>query len=402
MSMMFIHASRDTCYALTGACQKMRILMILRRFEPTEASLYSPMYFFCQKLAEMGHEIHILTPSEEKQDTKRMVKNFYIHYVKKPKARILTTPLFFTHIIQIVLENKIDVLYSHISGIYGLMVGSVGLFLRKPTFHWHCGFEAHFARGKSLFQRLRSYYLLAIAFKLVRTVITCTNATKQHYIKFFKIPPNKIEIMPNSVDTDLFNPEKNSKETLIKHNLVGKRVILFVHRLSSSRGPEYLIKALPHMMKDGYEDFHCIMIGSGSQLGELKELAKRIGVSDKVTFTGALPNIEIPKYMAASDVFVCPSISEGFGRVIIEAMACKKPIIATRTGGIPEVAPDGEVAILVPPKDPVAIAKAIERILGDQSFAERLSTEAYNRAQRLYSTENVAKRFIEIISKRNN
>ena len=377
----------------------MKILMVFSRFDPTEASLYSPMYFFCQKIAEMGHEVHVLTASETEQQTKRLARNLYVHYIKNPEARILTPPLYLTQITLIVLRNRIDVLYSHISSVQGLTVAFVGLLLRKPTFHWHCGFEAYFAVGKPLFQRLRSYYVLATVFKLAKTVITCTNAAKQHYIKFFHVLPNKIEIMPNSVDMNLFNPEVSGKEVVYKHRLGGKRVILFVHHLSPRKGPEYMIKALPYLIENGYRDVHCIMAGNGPQLKELEELAKEIGVADNVTFTGALPNIEVPHYMAAAAVFVCPSVYEEFGRVIIEAMASEKPIVATCTGGIPEVAPDGEVAILVPTKNPVAIAKAIERILGDKNLAEELSTNAYRRAKRLYSTEQVARRFIEIVSK---
>ena len=95
-------------------------------------------------------------------------------------------------------------------------------------------------------------------------------------------------------------------------------------------------------------------------------------ISDCVRMVGIRPASEIPLWMNAADVLVLPSLSEGRPNVVLEAMACEVPVVATAVGGTPELVKDGEVGFLVPPKDPAAIAEKILLLLGDKGLRERL------------------------------
>ena len=379
---------------------KMRILMLLSKYGRKETTLYGPLVDFCEELADLGHKIYVLTKLRNNShvNTKKN-ESIDLNYVKLPKNklyRLFQFLLFLIKSIEIIKKENIDVIYSHIYGFYGLINVLGGLLTNRLRIHWHCGFVGHFRRKMTKKEVFLGYVPLQLTMKFVDCLITGVEATKRHYSEFFGIL-NKIQLMPNGVSVKRFNPNISTEELVYKFKLIGKKKILYVHRLASRKGPEYLIKAM-ELIKTQIRNCILILVGDGPQREQLEQLTKKRGLEKDIIFTGKIPNADIPKFLALADVFVVPSTEEGFSRALAEAMACKKPIVATNVGGNPEVAPDGKVAILVPPRDPDTLAKAIIRILIDKDLAEYLSRNGYKRAINKYSQEKVAKRFIEIIS----
>ena len=125
--------------------------------------------------------------------------------------------------------------------------------------------------------------------------------------------------------------------------------------------------------------------GHMSYIRELKELAEGLGIADRVIFTGF--RTDMPDVMASLDILVSASWAEPFGRVIIEAMAAGKPVIATMAGGAPEIVQDGITGILVPPRDPQAIARAALHILQDDKIRQKMSRAGQRRVQKHFSLD---------------
>ena len=148
------------------------------------------------------------------------------------------------------------------------------------------------------------------------------------------------------------------------------RVVLTVGRLSHEKGQTHLIRALPQMR----EIARLVIVGDGPDRGALECAGRAQGLPRPVIFAGAASRVG--PFYAMADVFVLPSLSEGSPNALLEAMACGLPIVATRVGGVPEIAVDGETALLVPPEDPVALARAIDRLLRDRPLAARLGSAA--------------------------
>jgi glycosyltransferase involved in cell wall biosynthesis len=143
----------------------------------------------------------------------------------------------------------------------------------------------------------------------------------------------------------------------------------------------FVIGAAPHRAKD-YE-------------GELRALAQDLGIADRVIFTGFRPNV--PDMLELLDVVVHASIApEPFGRVIAEAMAMKRPIIATLGGGPTEIIDDGRTGFLVPPRDPEALAKRIIMLLEDPALAERIADAGYRDARERFAADVHAKRVQQV------
>ena len=124
-----------------------------------------------------------------------------------------------------------------------------------------------------------------------------------------------------------------------------------------------------------------LLVGDGPERPALERKAERIGVGDRVRFLGFFSHDRVPAAMAHADVLVLPSVYEELGTVLLEAMWAGLPIVASRTGGIPDVIEDGVNGLLVPPGEPEVLARAIDRVLADRGLAYRLSEGAQARAK---------------------
>jgi len=137
-----------------------------------------------------------------------------------------------------------------------------------------------------------------------------------------------------------------------------------------------------------------VIIGEGSERNYLKNLIKEKGIKNKVFLTGSLDNAW--KYLKAFDVFVLPSVKEGFPWTILEAMAAKLPIVATNVGAIPEIIESGKNGFMVQPKDPEAIKKAIEEILSNDKLQQELGIQAHQTVLFKYDLDRMVKQIEEL------
>jgi glycosyltransferase involved in cell wall biosynthesis len=162
----------------------------------------------------------------------------------------------------------------------------------------------------------------------------------------------------------------------------GERLIVNVAALTAHKGQRYLLDAVPQV-RAAHPDARLVIFGEGELRAALEEQARALGLGDGVVFAGFRPPDEIPSILKAADLFVLSSFEEGLGTSLFDAMAAGTPIVATRAGGIPEIVRDGETGLLVPPRDPAALAAAINRVLGDAALAQRLAEAAgrYVRAE---------------------
>jgi glycosyltransferase involved in cell wall biosynthesis len=138
-----------------------------------------------------------------------------------------------------------------------------------------------------------------------------------------------------------------------------------------------------------------VLVGDGELRLELERRAAELEIADRVTFTGARE--DVPELLASFDVFAHPSLFEGFCLAVLEAQAAGVPVVATPVGGIPETVVDGETGLLVPTRDPAALAAAIRRLLEDREFAQRLADAARLSARR-YSTERMVEETLKVYS----
>jgi len=176
-------------------------------------------------------------------------------------------------------------------------------------------------------------------------------------------------VIRNGVDTGLFH-ETEREETRRKFGLTG-HLLASVGNLVPLKGHDLVIRALAAL-----PDTSLIIAGGGALLGDLERLAKEVGVSERVRFLGAVPQPALPEIYSAADALVLASSHEGLPNVIMEAIACGTPVIATKVGGIPEILTSHEAGILLEERSDTAIAEAVKALwtsLPDRSVTQALA-----------------------------
>ncbi|HET7725527.1 MAG TPA: glycosyltransferase, partial [Propionibacteriaceae bacterium] len=198
---------------------------------------------------------------------------------------------------------------------------------------------------------------------------------------------------PCGVDLGLFGDGSASEPT------GGRRRIAAVGRLVRRKGVDLVIGALARLRDAGVDDVELHIVGgpSGSsalsedpEARRLQEVARSLGVLDRVVFRGQLPQAEMPAMLRSCTAVVCAPWYEPFGIVPLEAMACRVPVVVAAVGGLQDSVSDGVTGIHVPPKDEDAIADAVRRLLDDPALVARMGAAGRRRVERGYSWDHVA------------
>jgi glycosyltransferase involved in cell wall biosynthesis len=159
-----------------------------------------------------------------------------------------------------------------------------------------------------------------------------------------------------------------------------------VGRLALQKGQRHLIAAMPSLL-ERVPRAHAVIAGSGDLQAYLQDLSEEVGVAERVHVLG--PRKDVPALMHAIDVFAMPSIWEGFGLVLLEAMAAGRAIVASRVATIPEVVVDGETGLLVPPGEPLALAEALAQLADQPALGGRLGEAGRERLRRHFSVDKM-------------
>ena len=227
-------------------------------------------------------------------------------------------------------------------------------------------------------------------------VATVCHAFARELAKSTKIPEERIFVQHNAIRPQ---PKPSDAEVSELKRTVGMaehdRLIISIGRLSKEKAHGVLIEAF-RLLRATNPDLSCrlVIVGDGPERANLETAARASGQNDRITFAGQVSNVE--PFYAAGDVFVLPSLSEGSPNVLLEAMAAEVPIVATAVGGVTEIVSNEESALLVLPKNPQALAAAIDRVLQDSALAQRLTTVASALVAREHSPEQYARSLISL------
>jgi glycosyltransferase involved in cell wall biosynthesis len=187
-----------------------------------------------------------------------------------------------------------------------------------------------------------------------------------------------ITVIRNGVDLDQFAPRPPDEALRESLGLPASApLVVAVSRLNPMKGMDDYVQALA-LLAGRYTDAHFVIVGDGASRRELEAQARRLGLAERLVFTGT--RLDIAAILSQAAVSVVPSLSEGLSNVVLESMATGVPVVATRVGGTPEIIEDGVSGFLVPPCDAPALATAIERLLGDAPMARRMGDAGRARA----------------------
>jgi glycosyltransferase involved in cell wall biosynthesis len=230
---------------------------------------------------------------------------------------------------------------------------------------------------------------------LTDLIIACSNRVREHLVEKVGISPLKVVVVPNAVDTSVFSPIKKGSPLFPQVESVrkelgiepGDTVIGSVGHMSRQKGYEFLVEAIP-VVRLKYPRARFVLVGKGLLRKELEEQAKSLGVQDALVFAGI--RNDVPAVLNCFEVFVLPSLWEGFGVAIIEALACGVPVIASRVGGIPEIIENGVDGLLVPPARPRPLAESVIRLLDNPTLRRDMIYRGLRKAVEQFSVSRMA------------
>jgi glycosyltransferase involved in cell wall biosynthesis len=277
----------------------------------------------------------------------------------------------------LIRKEKPTIVHTHtykagILGCWAAKLAGVPIIIHTP--HGHI-FFGHFSPLATRFFMMIERLTAAMVDRLV----ALTEGERSDYIAFSVANPKKITTIHSGVNVDQFmKVKRNGREKKLSLGLnTNGLVVGTIGWLLPIKGPMYLLKAMAEVWQY-HPDIQLIYVGKGDLEEKVKEEAYRAGVSDMVKFLGWRD--DIPEIMQILDIFVLPSLNEGMGRVLVEAMASGKPIVASNVGGIPDLVKHGHNGFLVGPGNVNGLSLAIKELIEDEQLRLKMGAKGKSMA----------------------
>lgn len=354
----------------------MKIAILVSAFPPkwlagTEVATYN----IAKYLANRGHEVHVITLLDEGTQKNEMKDRFNIHRIKLHyRIPIISIMIYYHNVEAIIKKIKPDIIHCQNLSL-GWMPFLINFFDKYPY--------VIYGRGEDVYA---DYWLKkAILRKTIKNadaVITLTEDMKKKTSECYN---RDIFVIPNGITLNRYE-KKQSLNIDISND---EKVILYVGRLNAIKGVEYLIEAMDKVNRN-YSNARLLLVGDGNLRRILENRVEKLGLSRCITFVGLVSTQDVSKYLANADIFVLPSLSEGFPNVILEAMAVGLPIITTKIRGLPEIVKEGINGYLVDPKNSDQLADKILDLLNNVEIAAMISENNRNDIKK-YEWENIVK-----------
>lgn len=298
-------------------------------------------------------------------------------------------------------QSGADIFHAHSYGYYQTIAAARSAakgkrpFVFTPHFHPPWSME-----GGALRRALRAVFdptLGQFAVRRADVVIGVSSSEMREMEKHLSVRSESVRIIPNGFHPDGFRPPPSRMEFREKLGVdADAPVVLFAGRLASNKGLQHLVPAFARVAQ-AHPRAQLVLAGEDQGWGaRLRDEAARLGVAERVRFTGHLSAHDYRAALACADAFVLPSEWEAFGIVLLEAMACGVPCVATRVGGAPDVIVEGETGLLVPYADVPALAEALARLLADDTLRARMGEAGRARAFGEFSWDAVVERTLAL------
>ena len=360
----------------------MKIAHVSATFPPYMAGTGNVCYHNAVELAKLGHDVTVFTsryPDEDYTYPDSITVKRY-----KPWFRIGNAPF----LPQLLGLREFDIIHLHYPFFFGAEMIYLLSKLTKQKYVISYHNDVMLSGIINPFLSIYKSTCMRLIVKNSRKI--CTSSldfgVNSELTSVMDVSNGCFAEVPIGVDADRFNPSIDTIAIKSRHNLLGKRVILFVGALDKAhyfKGLEYLLDSFAGLNID---ETILLIIGDGDLKDYYQGLSLKMGVLDRVIFLGKVQNEELPKYYATADLLVLPSIKiESFGLVLLEAMACGKPVIASNLPGVRTVVDDGLNGFLVEPKDCCDLITKMRYLLEEDGVKESFGRAGRKKVEEKYS-----------------
>lgn len=293
--------------------------------------------------------------------------------------------------------------YIHYQTFPAMIAIIVTKLMGGKTFIWSCVEpKAYFADWcfsfSALRRKLSNDIPLTIVLRSVDYLVTCSNFMAEYFRLEFRIDASQILVLPNWVNLSRFKPQPEVRQIIRKQLGISQetRVVLYAHTISRHRGCHLLCEIAETVHRNVPETIFLI-VGDGPYREELLQEITRRKLNDIVRYLGKVPNVEIPIYFMAADIFINPTLREAFGRVLLESMAMGVPFVSTNGGGgVIAFTTDKQQEYIVRPGNVDTFAIKIIELLKSPQKRFELIQDGLKQVKN-YSLEKTSVRFVELI-----
>ena len=397
----------------------MRIIHVYdghERVFPGEGSVPSVVYQIAKYTAEKGHDVTVLERKWEGLDYKEEIdrikferfdlkicsnvsnKEIVYEQIKKPSGAlrlIMDRVLFAVKANNYLKKNDFDIVHVHLPFAANVLINLHRKLREKMVYTAHAD-EYRLGLSKFLKPPLAArifspdLYLM----KRVKKSTVLNKALKEKLIAK-GIEEEKLEVIPNGVNVDDFNLSKGEIERVKEKYELNETTIMFSGTVTPRKGVEYLVKAA-EILKESNALF--LIVGNinldREYANKVMEYAKLRNL--KIRFTGFVPYEDLKALYSACDIFVLPSLEEGFGMVLTEALASGKPLIGSNVGGIPMQIKDGWNGFLVEPANEKQLAEKIRYLIENEEEIIRMGKNSRKLAEEKFDWEKIAGKYLEV------
>ncbi|MCC6759231.1 MAG: glycosyltransferase family 4 protein [Candidatus Omnitrophica bacterium] len=339
----------------------------------------------CRYYLKKGHRVVLVTSGGVRADEFAQAGVILVTAAVRTKAEL--NPRIYCDVprlLKVMRDHRIDIIHSHtrVTQFLGRVLGILSGVPYVSTCHGF--YKTHWFR--------KAFPCWGEA------VVAISPPVREHLVNDFHTPEDRIFLVQNGVDVDSFTvvDEQIRRKAREKFQVPNDPVIGMVARLADVKGHSVLIDAMPLIVKE-FPGVLLFIAGEGKMEAQLKEQAARLGLNDHVKFAEVFNSSG--EILSLFDVFVMPSIDEGFGLSGMEAQAAGLPVAASDVGGIPSFIFHERTGLLVPVKDPVALAAAILRFLKDRPFAHQIGKQAREFIEKNFSSDITAEKTLEMYAK---
>jgi N-acetyl-alpha-D-glucosaminyl L-malate synthase BshA len=369
----------------------MKIVIFIISFPPeTVGGAELSASKIAEKLSSRGHEVHIITTSLIKNEN-NYNNLYYIHRLKVFNIPIIRSVLYSLKSLFLVKCIKPDIIHGHTISILnaGFPAFLCNIFLKIPYILYGRGSDVYYSSNNPFEKKITKEILYRSS-----SIIVLTNHMKDYIEKIITKP---IYVIPNGIDLKRYENLIKGNKYNKNYNKNNKRKIIFVGRLHQIKGVEYLIKSMAEI-KEKFFNCELIIVGDGPEKKKLEKLTNIHNLNNHVRFVGRKSNMDAIKLISDSDIFVLPSLSEGFPLAILESMICGVPIIASNVTGINEIIKDGINGLLCEPKNNFDLSKKILILLKNEELCKFYSAKNKEKVKN-YEWKDIIKKIEEIYSR---
>jgi glycosyltransferase involved in cell wall biosynthesis len=366
-------------------------------------------------LVRRGHTVHVVAPFHRDVRRAPVERGVHLHFFRYSPLRALnvygyaeslqadvglrgaalaSAPLAIGAGMLAMLRLSFDLIHAHWVLPNGAPAALIARLRGLPLVVSLHGSDVYLA------ERAAPLSLAAAAiFRSAGAVTACSGDLQQRALRL-GARPGSVAVIPYGVDTQAFQPDPCAG-ALVRSELSlapDTPLIVTVSRLVYKKGLTYLLDAFPPVLAS-HPSAVLVIAGYGDLRAELERRAVELGIAASVRFPGQLDRARAARYVSAADVYVVPSIRDQRGNIdglpnaLLEGMGAARPIVASRVAGIPDVIADGEHGLLVPERDPAALAVAISRLIDDRALAQRLGAAARRRVLSELTWDMTAEKF---------